>query len=82
MERFLTDNSATMRLARTIVQGVIGVLITFIGDLVNIWTASPVVGGFITALVIAILSPIMAAISKAGADNTDILGSEYKGEEK
>ena len=37
------------------------------------------VKAFIVALVMAILSPVMAVLN--GTDNTDYLGSEYKGGE-
>lgn len=74
MNKFLTSNSASMRLARTILQAVIGVLITWCGDIIGLWVSSPVVGGFVTALTIAILTPIMKAL---GNEDDEVLDSTY-----
>lgn len=61
---FLTSNSAGMRLARTIVQAIIGVLISYADTLVGQVVISPEMRPVIVALVMAILSPIMAALGK------------------
>lgn len=62
MSKFLTSNSASMRLARTIVQGVIGVVISYADTFVAQLSFSPEMRPMIVALVMAILSPIMAAL--------------------
>lgn len=64
MNKFLTSNSAGMRLARTIVQGVIGVLISYVDVLVGHVVFDPQMRPMIVALVMAVLSPIMAALGK------------------
>ena len=67
MNDFLQSNSAGMRLARTIVQGIIGVLIANI-DLLIGYTAIPEpLRPVIVGIVMAVLSPIMAMLG--GDDN-------------
>lgn len=62
MEEFLTSNEWQWRLLRTIVQGVLGVLIANI-DLIMGWCViDPSVRALVVALVMAILSPIMAIL--------------------
>lgn len=62
--KFLTDNSTWMRLLRTIVQGVIGVIIANLDVLIGTFSLSPEMKTVIVGLVMAILSPIMAEIGK------------------
>lgn len=64
MNRFLTSNSTSMRLARTIVQGIIGVLISYADLLVSFVNIPPEMRPMIVAIVMAILSPAMAEIGK------------------
>lgn len=64
MNKFLTSNSTSMRLARTIVQGIIGVLISYADTLVGFIVIAPEIRPMIVALVMAILSPLMAEIGK------------------
>lgn len=62
MNEFLASNEWYWRLARTIVQGVLGVVIANI-DLIMGWCVlDPSVRGLVVALVMAVLSPIMAAL--------------------
>lgn len=73
MERFLGSNETKYRLLRTILQGVIGVLIANIDLLFSGLNFSPEVKAFIVALVMAILSPIMSELGvsvNAENDNT------------
>lgn len=70
MSEFLASNEWYWRLARTIVQGVLGVMIANI-DLIMGWCVlDPSVRGLVVALVMAVLSPIMAAL---GGDDEDIV---------
>ena len=62
MNHFLTSNSPSMRLARTIVQAIIGVLISYADVLIGQFVISPELRPVIVALVMAILSPIMAML--------------------
>lgn len=69
MNDFLKSNSAGMRLARTIVQGIIGVLIAN-ADLFIGYTAIPEpLRPVIVGIVMAVLSPIMAML---GGDENGI----------
>ena len=60
MKEFLTSNEPRYRLARTIVQGIIGVLIANLDLLVGLTPIEPALRPVITGLVMAVLSPIMA----------------------
>ena len=64
MRSFLRDNSTRQRLARTIVQGIIGVLIANIDLLVGFLTIPIELKPVIVALVMAVLSPIMSELGK------------------
>lgn len=62
MNRFFFSNSAKYRLLRTIVQGIIGVIIANLDIIVGVFHFSPGVKALIVALVMAILSPVMASM--------------------
>ena len=68
MKEFLTSNEPIYRLARTIVQGIIGVLVANIDLLIGMTPIPPAIKPVITGLVMAILSPIMAMM---GGDPED-----------
>ena len=60
MNRFFISNSAGYRLLRTIIQGIIGVLIANLDIIVGVFHISAGFKALIVALVMAVLSPIMA----------------------
>lgn len=62
MNKFLTSNAWQYRLLRTIVQGVLGVIIANIDLIVGSCVFDPSTRGVIVALVMAVLSPIMAML--------------------
>ena len=62
MNEFLTSNETKYRLARTIVQGVIGVLIANVDLLVGMVQFPPELRPVIVALVMAVLSPVMSEL--------------------
>ena len=62
--KFLTDNSTEARLLRTILQGILGVIIANLDVFVNVLVINPAYKPVIVALVMAILSPIMSEIGK------------------
>lgn len=62
MKEFLTSNEPKYRLLRTIVQGIIGVLIANLDLLIGLTPIPPAIKPVITGLVMAILSPIMAML--------------------
>ena len=68
MNEFLTSNEPKWRLARTIVQGVLGVIIASLPQILGIVHLVPAISAIIVAVVMAILSPIMAAIGNDGKE--------------
>lgn len=62
MKEFLTSNEPRYRLARTIVQGIIGVLIANLDLLIGMTPIEPALKPVITGVVMAILSPVMAVL--------------------
>lgn len=66
--KFFTSNSARYRLLRTIVQAVIGVIIANLDTIIGTFSIGDIWKPIIAALVMAILSPIMAEI---GNKNTE-----------
>jgi hypothetical protein len=71
MSGFLTSNSWQMRLARTILQGVIGVLIANIDLLIGYTAIPPELRPVIVGVVMAVLSPIMAMLGGKDDDTAD-----------
>lgn len=65
MNKFLASNEWQYRLLRTIVQGIIGVLIANVDVLIASLNFSDTLRPIIVALCMAILSPIMAEIGRA-----------------
>lgn len=64
MNTFLSSNEARYRLARTIIQGIIGVLIANLDTIIGFTPIPPEVKPMIVALVMACLSPIMAYLGE------------------
>ena len=62
MKTILKSNETRFRLIRTIIQGVIGVLIANVDFLFSSFNFEPETKAFIVALTMAILSPIMAEL--------------------
>lgn len=71
IHKFLTSNSTGMRLARTIVQGMLGVLVSYMDVIVGHIALSPEMRPMVVALVMAILSPIMSALG--GNDEEEVM---------
>ena len=71
MSRFLTSNEWQWRLLRTMAQGVLGVLVANIDLLVGAAVLDPVWRALVVALVMAVLSPVMAELGKAGGDGDE-----------
>lgn len=72
MKRFLTSNEWQWRLLRTIVQGIIGVVVANIDVLAGMVVLDPAIRAIVVALVMAIFSPIMAMLG--GGDSVYIEG--------
>lgn len=62
MNEFLTSNEAKYRLLRTIVQGVLGVIVANLDLIFGYVIFEPQTRAFVVALVMAVLSPVMAMI--------------------
>ena len=71
MNTFLTSNEIKWRLLRTIVQGVLGVIIANIDVMVGTVVLDPAARALIVALVMAVLSPIMAELGKHSTPDPD-----------
>ena len=61
-KNFLSSNEWQYRLLRTIVQGSIGVLIANVDVIIGSFVIDPAWKGIVVALVMAVLSPVMAAL--------------------
>lgn len=66
MNRFLTENTPKMKCARTIVQGVCGVIVSELPQVLGLYQLDPVWSATIVALTMAVLSPVMAALGEVG----------------
>ena len=58
-----------MRMARTIVQGLIGVVVSNLDIIVGTFQIDPTFKPIITAAVMAVLAPVMAELGKAERKN-------------
>ena len=67
MKKFLQENTTAYRLLRTILQGIIGVLVANMDLFVSYIQIDPTMKPVIVALVMAILSPIMSELGKESA---------------
>lgn len=65
LDRFLSDNSTGARLARTVFQGVIAALIVFVPTAVGWFELEPETASLLTAVIMAVLSPVMALLKKS-----------------
>lgn len=65
MDKFLTDNGTGMRFARTVVQGVIAALVVFIPTMMGWFELEAETASFLTAVIMAVLSPLMALLKKS-----------------
>lgn len=60
MDKFLKSNEWKYRLLRTIVQGILGVIVANLDLLLGMVVLDPTMRPVVVALVMAVLSPIMA----------------------
>lgn len=65
LDKFLTDNSTSMRLARTVVQGVVAALAVFVPTATGWLDLGPEAASFVTACIMAVLSPVMALLKRS-----------------
>lgn len=64
LDHFLNCNDVACRLARTIVQGVLGVLVANIDVILGGVVLDPGTRAMLVALVMAVLTPVMAELGK------------------
>ena len=64
LDKFLHENSTSMRLLRTIVQGILSVLIANVDLLLGTFSIDATMKPVIVATVMAVLSPIMSELGK------------------
>lgn len=64
MNAFLMNNEWNWRLARTIAQGILGIVVANIDVLVGVAVLDPTARAIVVALCMAVLSPVMAEIGK------------------
>ena len=72
MRKFLQSNEWQYRLLRTILQGILGVLIANIDVLAGDAILDPAIRAIVVALVMAVLSPVMAMLG--GGDSAYVEG--------
>lgn len=65
LDKFLADNSTSMRLARTVVQGVVAALAVFVPTATGWLDLGPEAASFVTACIMAVLSPVMALLKES-----------------
>lgn len=66
MNPFLTSNEWQWRLLRTIAQGVLGVVVANVDLLMGVAVLDPTWRALCVAMVMAVLSPVMTELGKAG----------------
>lgn len=81
MNRLFINNGAKWRLIRTIIQGIIGVLIANIDVIVGSVILSPSARAIVVALVMAVLSPIMAELGTYEMDKEELDRDYFEGGE-
>lgn len=66
MNRFLTSNERQWRFMRTVVQGVLGVVVANVDLLMGVAVLDPTRRALCVAMVMAVLSPVIAELGKGG----------------
>ena len=79
MSEFLASNEWQWRLARTVAQGVLGVFIANIDLILGYAILDPTLRALVVAFVMAILSPVMAALGGGDGDKPEIPRGEARG---
>ena len=69
LDKFLNDDSTEMRLARTIVQGLVSVAIVAVPIAVSNTIKDPTVASLATAAIMCILSPVMSTFRAGNAED-------------
>lgn len=72
LDRFLNDDSTEMRLARSIVQGLLSVAIVAVPLALGAWVTDPTVASLATAAVMCVLSPVMSMMRTGNPEDGTI----------
>lgn len=80
MNRLFYNNGARWRLLRTIIQGIIGVFVANLDLIIGSFSIPAEYKPMIAAVVMAILSPIMAELGTAEMDKPELPEDYYEGE--
>ena len=78
MKRFLSSNETRDRLLRTILQGIVGVIVAYMDVIIGFIAIPDELRPMIVALVMAILSPIMSELGKTTGDEETGEVEEYE----
>ena len=70
MSEFLTSNDAKWRCLRTIFQGICGVIVAQLPQILGLYQLDPVWSASIVALTMAVLSPVMAMLGENDATSS------------
>lgn len=62
LENFINSNALSMRLLRTILEGVLGVLVVSVPLIVGWWHLTPEMASLLTAIIVCVFSPILALL--------------------
>lgn len=79
MNRLFYCNDAKYRLLRTIIQGIIGVIIANLDYIVGATPMSPECKTFIVAVIMAILSPVMASMGTEEIEKEELPDDYFEG---
>lgn len=82
MNRLFVRNDAKYRLLRTIIQGVIGVIIANLDVIIGGFDIPVSAKPIIASLVMAILSPIMSALGTTEMDKPELEDNHFEGGEE
>lgn len=80
MNRLFYNNGAKWRLLRTIIQGIIGVFVANLDLIIGSFSIPAEYKPMIAAVVMAILSPIMAELGTSEMDKPELPEDYYEGE--
>lgn len=69
MNTFLSSSKTKYKLLRTIVQGIIGVVIANLDAIIGTFSIGDVWKPIIVAFIMAVLSPIMSELGKKGLEH-------------
>ena len=79
-EKFLTDESTEMRLARSIVQGIVSVLIVAVPLALGGVIQDPTWASIATAAIMCVLSPVMAMMRTGNPEDGTVEADQDKTE--